>query len=164
MILKGKNSFLVTCDCGCGNSVLFKAYDDSVVISFLSSDFYNKQFSLFDAIDKKLKEILSIKHKKPYILYDVIINKEDIKSFIDALESLDIKNNENQTKNTGFLYVDTSDMEECNCFELMLINKTNLIDTLKLKTYKAYDVTLNKKSYEIFITKCKQKLQKGDTK
>ena len=59
------------------------------------------------------------------------------------------------------MYLDTSDMEESQCFELMLINKTNLVDAITLKTYRAYDIVLNKKSYEAFTKKCKQKLKKG---
>lgn len=164
MVLKGKNSFSISCNCGCGNTATFKVYDDVVVVSFLSSDFYNKQFSLTYSLDRKLKEILSIKYNKPFILSDIVISNEDLDDFISALESLKIEKDVENTKNTGFLYLDTNDMEECQCFELMLINKTSLIDSITLKTYRAYDIVLNKKSYEAFVKKCKQKLKKGDAK
>lgn len=161
MVCVGKNSFIVSCSCGCDNTMIVKVLDDNVFISFAISEFYNKQFGIEALIyncKEKVKEIYcNLKHKK-YYLKEIIIDSDEKEDLIKAFKSIEVEDGGDLCDIPVKLTVDTTYLEE-GTISIALINKTPLKEILKGKTYCSFDISLNKKQWEILVKNVCRKLK-----
>ena len=161
MVCKGNNSFVVACNCGCDNSMIVKVIDDVVFISFASSDFSIKQNGIdyfIDKIKQKIEEIYCIKNHKKFYLSGVIVNVEEKDLFLEAINSIKVNDGATKISNSAIFEIDKED-EALGFFCLNLINKTPLKESLKGRTYRAYDIAMNKQQWDGFVKYSNNKLK-----
>ncbi len=83
--------FILDCDCHCGNGVkviVDKYLDQSeIYISFYSSNFYNRQRSIFSQIMERFKLCFKVLSGGDYYLHDIVLQDkkrvDEFKQFID---------------------------------------------------------------------------------
>lgn len=91
---KENQELIVTCDCGCEESLHMKVdTDDSDVnfyafISYMNGKFYNHN-SIWSIFKDKCRKIWSIIRNKDYYYSDIILTKEDfetLKTYINSIK------------------------------------------------------------------------------
>lgn len=160
MVYQGENSFVVTCNCHCDNSMIVKVLDDTVFITFVVSEFYNKQHSINNSIyniKENIKHLYCIANHKKYYLNEIILDIKDKDIFINALNSIKVKDGGEKISNSALFEINID--KEFKCISLALLDKTPLIEILKGKTYRAFDIALNKKQWNSFVEYLKKELE-----
>lgn len=154
MVYLGKNSFIVFCDCGCENAMKVTTFGDMVCISFLSSNFYSKQFSLKELITEKYKELSNLITKHKFVNMDILVNNSDKEDFIKALQSIKVKENIARFENDSYIRLDKSDLEDADMFAIELVSKMKVSKALSGKSFQTYDICMNKTQWNYFVNKC----------
>ena len=88
LLNKTKDELIVTCDCGCDESFHIRLdVDDETyaLLSYMNSNWYAEQTNCKNIIVAKLKKIWSIIRGKDYHYSDIIMSKEDLKTFADFI-------------------------------------------------------------------------------
>lgn len=87
-VLKTKDNkeMIISCGCGCGNSVHFKIdkedCDMYCLTTFTNGNWYRDQNdTILRVIERKIKKIISIIRNKDYVYSDLILTKEDFEEF-----------------------------------------------------------------------------------
>lgn len=90
---KDKSELIVSCMCGCDESMHIKVnteYDSFAYMSYLNGNFYSEQNkSIFGVIKEKAKKIWAIIRNKDFYYSDIIMSKEDWKEFKEFVNSYD---------------------------------------------------------------------------
>lgn len=88
MISDDKKELIVTCKCGCQNSIHIKIddedknYDCYAIQTYMNGNWYRDQNDrIIRTIGKKLKKIWAIIRNKDYYYSDVVMGCEDFKRF-----------------------------------------------------------------------------------
>lgn len=93
-ILTSKNNkeLIVTCNCGCEDSIHIKVENISddyfAFVSYMNGNFYTDQNNCFTTLKNKIKKIWSIIRNKDYYYSDIVLTKkefEDFKQFLNQL-------------------------------------------------------------------------------
>ena len=87
-VLKTKDNkeMIISCGCGCGNSVHFKIVKEDCdmycLMTFTNGNWYRDQNdTILRVIERKIKKIISIIRNKDYVYSDLILTKEDFEEF-----------------------------------------------------------------------------------
>ena len=86
-----RKSVVISCSCGCKNSMVIEPVDDSseVSISFLADTFYAEQTTFVSRLVKKLKRIVAVIRGKEYSLFDIVVNADDFHRFREIINDID---------------------------------------------------------------------------
>ena len=168
MIFTSKNenneieTILINCDCGCGNVLEIKKFDNEIYISYSNGIFYNKQKG-FDFEHSKFNYILKNIKKKKIYLNDIIIKNKDLDKFLDAINGLNIENSSLVTNiNKARLTLEEIRISEeiLPDFSICLISELTNKDFLFNKEYRAYEIILNKNEWDTFVRRCNNYIKK----
>lgn len=90
LLNKEKNELMINCNCGCDEGIFIRIdedpdYEDYAYITYLNSHWYSEQYGAWDVFKKKLKKIWSIIRNKDHYYSDIIMSKEDFKTFADFI-------------------------------------------------------------------------------
>lgn len=148
-------SFIISCNCCCGNSLLFKIYDNEIIISSLSDNFYNKQRCL-NNLKSKVENIENIILNKTIYNGECILTEEDMTEFLELARKLNFsdKPNNEKTKRESCLSILKITISE-NKFEysMFLKPKQKLIKYFLNKEFFSYQTSYTKKEWEYFLDK-----------
>ena len=76
---------IVTCNCGCEDSIHIKVENISddyfSFISYMNGNFYTDQHSSFTTLKNKIKKIWSIIRNKDYYYSDIVLTKKEFEDF-----------------------------------------------------------------------------------
>ena len=78
------NELIVTCHCGCEDSIHLKIDpddDDFFFLSYMNGNFYRDQGGLFSSLKRKIRKIGAIIFNKDYYYSEVIMTKEEFSQF-----------------------------------------------------------------------------------
>lgn len=88
MISDDKKELIVTCKCGCENTIHirvddeYKEFDSYAIQTYLNGNWYRDQDDrVFRTIGRKLKKIWAIFRNKDYYYSDVLMSHEDFKRY-----------------------------------------------------------------------------------
>lgn len=88
MISDDKKELIVTCKCGCQDSVHIKVDDEDkdtnyyAIQIYMNGNWYRDQDEkIFRTIDRKLRKIWAIIRNKDYYYSDVLMSREDFEKF-----------------------------------------------------------------------------------
>lgn len=160
-ISNGKiNSFVVMCDCGCGNGLEFKVTDDEIFVSSVSGDFYTNQ-GIFCALKEKISYIGKYLVKKPIYMCDCCMNREDVLEFLDTINHIELKELEedydfslkNDSK-ISMYYEKACDDVDMSIYGIYIKPTMNLSQYLRGKEYRAYEIIYSKKDWKRFVSAC----------
>lgn len=168
MIYKQKNGVLVTCDCSCGNSMEIKTLNfdeeekkEEVYFDFFQSLFYTKQNSFFWNKKEKIRKLIKKNKEKGILLFDIVLKEQDVKEFIQQIETIEkkLQDTNDPKENDSYVVLEKiSEESEANkLYELCLYTKQNTIRFIK-KEYQSYEICFNKKQFKEFINLCKKQL------
>lgn len=150
MLYKKNNNLIIMCNCGCDSGLSFKILQNQIFISSIQSNFYSKQKSHTEKVKHILKRFF---HKKIYLV-DIILDKNEKKELIKNLYELydSIIDSDEVEENYSLLkaYKIKNETDYDN-FGLYIQSKQNILDILRNKEYRAYDIVYNKKEFFIFI-------------
>ena len=94
MIYKNEenNSIIVTCYCGCENSIRVEYDKECKDVSFgvLNSDFYTGQRTALKTIKMRLKQVWYIIRGKDYYYADILMKSKEFEVFKEYINSIDI--------------------------------------------------------------------------
>lgn len=89
LVNEEKNELIITCDCGCEDAlhILIDKDNDKCYsfLSYMNGNFYRDQYTPFERTKRKLQKIWAIVRNKDYCYSDVIMSKEDFKTFADYI-------------------------------------------------------------------------------
>lgn len=84
MISEDKKDFVVTCKCGCNDTIHIKIddtdkdYDSYAFITYMNGNWYRDQGDkIFTVIERKLKKIWAIIRNKDYCYSEILMSKND---------------------------------------------------------------------------------------
>lgn len=94
LMSKDKKDLIVTCRCGCEESMRIKVIydedcDDYTCLSYLNGNFYKDQQGAWTCFKQKLKKIWCILRNKDFYYSDIILTKEDWVEFKDWVNSVE---------------------------------------------------------------------------
>lgn len=170
--MKDKEKFIVTCNCGCGNSYIFRSNFDLIWIEGLISLFYSKQEKTFYKFKDKIKYIHKINKNKPIYLNEICLSEEDLKEFLENFKHIveTLPNEETEyvleSKNEKFktkLHLSCSKLmfsNESLIFTLGLKSNLSIFDIIFNKEFRQYDTTITKNEAIIFIKKAEKFINK----
>lgn len=155
-------SFVITCDCGCGNGLEFKVLGNEVFVSGLSGNFYTYQ-SVTGILKNKARYLYNHLRRKKTYMCDCCLSDEDIKDFLYSINNLDIEDDAEDTvyENDSklMLYKDKI-FDDIYCYGIYI---KPLLDTRKYllgKDYRAQEVIYSKKEWQRFVRACNKFLEK----
>lgn len=151
MVYQGNNSFIVSCSCGCGQSLLFKVHGEYVFVSALKSSFYSCQESKIGRIIDRIKDMSKTKY-----ICDMFLKKIEKEDFLKALYSLKVQDGGFKENNQSYL---TLYKDDDFGFGVGLKTKQSKKDVIFGKEYRAYELMLNKDEFVKFRKKCKSYLK-----
>ena len=90
---KEQKDFIVTCNCGCNEGLVFQFQkdpdcDDFVYISLIQSQWYANQDRFLDRWKKKLKKIGSILRNNDYTYSEIVMKKEEFHELANTIEQV----------------------------------------------------------------------------
>lgn len=92
MISENKKELIVTCECGCDNAIHIRINGDDkeddcyVIQTYMNGNWYRDQeSSVFKCIGKKLKKIWAIIRNKDFHYSEILISREDFRSYKDYI-------------------------------------------------------------------------------
>lgn len=93
-ITKDKKELMVTCECGCHDSVHIKIEggddDDYALMTYLNGNWYRDQNDrLLRSIGRKLKKIWKILTNKDHYYSDILMTKADFEAFKEYINSFE---------------------------------------------------------------------------
>ena len=132
----------ITCSCGCGDSVLFRA-DEELYISFLSNDFYRYQG--FGDRMRLTAQCLT----GNYTLVDILITEDDLESLAKFLDDVNITDSPDHKNDASMDVIDTF-MPDFGMEQLSINLTCNMSkkDLFCGKIYRCFDLTYNKEQTE----------------
>ena len=88
MISEDKKELIVTCKCGCQDTIHIKVDDEDkdadyyAIQTYMNGNWYRDQDdTIFRCIGRKLKKIWAIIRNKDYYYSDVLMSREDFKKY-----------------------------------------------------------------------------------
>lgn len=176
MVLKGGNEVIVTCNCGCGESIYFKNDFNLIWVSTLSSDFYVRQLPFTTGI-RHLYRDLENRHRNKGRLFisEVILKEQELLDMIPAIEDLissldDSKLDEGdrltiEEKDKSTLHMTNLELDDYGAspewreYSLELESHLSLKDIL-LHNHRQYDACYSREEMEVFLKKARRMLKK----
>lgn len=78
-----KNDYVMFCDCGCNEGVVFKIVneDGDISVGLVSDNFYIRQDKGNMSFKEKIKRIWYIIKGKEYHYFDILITKDELQKF-----------------------------------------------------------------------------------
>lgn len=141
------------CSCGCNAGMLLKKTDDELIISFSEGSYYIRQEGFFDRLRRTFRLVFS-KNKN---LIELVLKREDIEDIREFLEDLQFDTNTPPGKNEAFFRIEYDADIDIVFFSLEC--DMGILDLLRGREYRCYEICYNKKQTEAFIRKISSALE-----
>lgn len=141
-----KNKIIISCNCGCGNTIMFNELDKLIYVDFLSADFYSYQniinfpYKLFISGQKVIKEL--------------VVSEEALISLLNYLKSADLT--ETESKNYSHITITT---DKYGDLYLILQSDLRVRDIFTKKYHRAFEIAIGKKEKEKLISQINRALK-----
>lgn len=89
LLSNDNKELIVTCDCGCEDSIHIKVENVSddyfAFLSYMNGNFYTEQKGFFSTFLNKLRKIWAVIANKDYYYSDVVMSKDDFEKFAEYI-------------------------------------------------------------------------------
>ena len=146
---------VIICPCGCGSGVTFERLDEkdtSVGVSFISSDFYNRQ-GLFRNVSLGIDLI-----RGKRLLKDIWVERKEVEELQEYLLSLNLEGEDLPDNYSHIIVEYDSDFG----FGIQLISDVSLKDAVCCKGHRAYSLTMNDRVRNELIKSIDKALTRAD--
>ncbi len=158
MVYNNENGVVISCNCGCGTSLNFFAYDSVLYVDALDSTFSTAQSKMRYRIKDKCKLMHNRFQKKPIHQHEILLKENEFKEFLENLKRItELLKEEDE----DCLICDDSEKSAIHITKMKLPNEEVIYSVdlrIRLNTknlifnqHRAYETYFTKKQMQNFI-------------